>query len=311
MGAAASVRALYEESVAWFKKYFDGELYRADFEAMDKDHDGGISYSELSRWIKQKSDEVGGPWKVFLSNTEIIQYSHAQACSLYQRENTVLKKKVIGVNDFRNFLVHFYAISVLWIHFKHADEYERADDIGNLLLNMEEFTLAVKTMAAGYSHEAIEELQIEKDFEMLDRDKSGNIAFIEVCAHCCRYIDPKYTKGSSDKQSSTVVEKDDAALPEYIKQLQMKEEKEKESNVEKKLLAQEIPVASVDISEGVRDELESSSTEKQEGHFQSVDNKNLMALEGLENDLKQQLVAAEFAQVKHETEVAMKDLLNG
>ena len=56
MGAAASVKALYKDAFGWFKTYMDTATYEADFNQMDKDHDGGVSYVEMSSWIQKKID---------------------------------------------------------------------------------------------------------------------------------------------------------------------------------------------------------------------------------------------------------------
>lgn len=141
----------------------------------------GISYSELNRWIKSKIDSEGGSWKVFMANPEVIQFAHVQSCSLYRRNNTVLKKKVIGIDDFRTFLVHFYAISILWVHFKNADEFTFSNDFGNLKLSFEEFKLAVKTLTSTHEKEVLSDEQLMEDFVKLDHDKSNSLGFVEVC----------------------------------------------------------------------------------------------------------------------------------
>jgi hypothetical protein len=92
----------------------------------------------------------------------------------------VLKKKVIGIDDFRTFLVHFFAISVLWVHFKNADDFKMSSDWGNLTLSFEEFRLAVKTLTASHEKEDIGDEQLKKDFDRLDRDKSNSLNFVEV-----------------------------------------------------------------------------------------------------------------------------------
>lgn len=140
----------------------------------------GISYSELHRWIRSKIDTEGGSWKVFMVNPEVIQFAHVQSCSLYQRHDTVLKKKVIGIDDFRTFLVHFFAISVLWVHFKNADEFMYSNDFGNLKLTFEEFKLAVKTLTATHEKEELSDEQLMEDFVKLDHDQSNSLGFVEV-----------------------------------------------------------------------------------------------------------------------------------
>lgn len=122
----------------------------------------------------------GGSWKIFLSNPEVIQFAHVQSCTLYNRHKTVVKKKVIGIDDFRTFLVHFYAISILWVHFKNADEFVQANDFGNLKLSFEEFKLAVRTLTATQAQEECSESQLMEDFKRIDIDKSNSLGFVEV-----------------------------------------------------------------------------------------------------------------------------------
>ena len=166
-------------------QYFDSDMYRKDFEVIDKDGDGGIGYSELLQWIKSKVASEGGSWKLFLANPTVIQYAHVQSSQLYSKHDTVLKMKVIGIDDFRTFLVHFFAISVLWIHFKNADDFQFTDDFGNLKLNFEEFRIAVKTLTATHKQEECSDEQLRKDFAEIDFDQSGNLGFAEVgCCFC-------------------------------------------------------------------------------------------------------------------------------
>lgn len=113
-------------------------------------------------------------------NPEVIQFAHVQSCSLYQRHDTVLKKKVIGIDDFRTFLVHFFAISVLWVHFKNADEFMYSNDFGNLKLTFDEFKLAVKTLTATHEKEELTDEQLMEDFVKLDHDQSNSLGFVEV-----------------------------------------------------------------------------------------------------------------------------------
>lgn len=117
---------------------------------------------------------------MFLSNPDVIQFAHVQSCSTYKRHDTVLKKKVIGIDDFRTFLVHLFSISVLWVHFKNADEFVNSDDFGNMKLSIDEFKLAVKTLTATHEREECSEEQLLADFTALDHDKSNSLGFVEV-----------------------------------------------------------------------------------------------------------------------------------
>jgi len=174
------MEVLYGDSLSWFKEYFDTDLYMKDFEAIDKDDDGGLSYEELSRWITWKAKKEMGPWKIFTKSPEIIRFSHEHAATMFNKDSAITKKKVVGLEDFRSLLIHMYAVSVLWVHFKNADDCVTTDELGNLKLNMDEFNLAVKTLCASKAGEHVTEAQIEADFLALDLDQSESIGFVEV-----------------------------------------------------------------------------------------------------------------------------------
>lgn len=88
--------------------------------------------------------------------------------------------KVVDVDEFRAFLVHLFVLSILWVHFKCADEWVEGQDVGNETLNLEEFRLACRTFNTAQSQETLSNEQIEADFNMLDTNKNGNVDFVEV-----------------------------------------------------------------------------------------------------------------------------------
>lgn len=139
----------------------------------------GITLVEIENWVKAKRLS-GGSWMVIMANPDVIQIAHKHA-SIQREDETVHRmKRIVDLVHFRSFLIHLYAISIIWIHFKNADDWLEGSDVGNLLLNKEEFTLACKSMCASHANESFDQAQLEKDFELLDVDKSGNLAFLEV-----------------------------------------------------------------------------------------------------------------------------------
>ena len=73
MGAAASVKHLYKDGLRWFSSYVDSETYYADFEQIDKDHNGGIGFVELKKWIDVKvAENPGSSWEIFKANQQVL-----------------------------------------------------------------------------------------------------------------------------------------------------------------------------------------------------------------------------------------------
>lgn len=140
----------------------------------------GINYDELQRWIKMKAFKEGGSWKSLLANPEVIQIAHEQACIKIGSKSSKTHKRVFDVTEFRLFLMHLFSISVLWVHFKNADQWEAGYDIGNDLLNLIEFRIAVQTLCRTHANEEISDEQLAEDFKMLDTQSRNHIGFLEV-----------------------------------------------------------------------------------------------------------------------------------
>jgi hypothetical protein len=147
---------------------------------MDKDSDGGISYAELQKWITLKATTDKGTWEVFKSNTQILSMAHKMASVSIDAKSSPIAGKVVDVSEFRSLLIHLFSMSILWMHFEHADSWVDGGDSGNKQLNKEEFKLACKTLCSTHAHEELSDDQIDTDFNLLDTNQSGSIGFIEV-----------------------------------------------------------------------------------------------------------------------------------
>jgi hypothetical protein len=83
MGAGASVKLLYKDAITWFRTYIDKDAYQEDFNSMDKDHDGGVSFMELKLWIEKKikAAEVdsNSGWALFKPNMNLLKIAHKNA----------------------------------------------------------------------------------------------------------------------------------------------------------------------------------------------------------------------------------------
>lgn len=87
---------------------------------------------------------------------------------------------IVGLEAFKQFLVHLFVLSILWVHFKHADQWKEGQDCGNEKLNYNEFKLACRTFKSAQANEELTEEKIAADFKLLDLDNSGYLDFYEV-----------------------------------------------------------------------------------------------------------------------------------
>lgn len=211
MGAAASVKHIYAQALGWFRNYIDQETYLADFDSLDKDHDGGVTFGELERWVTSKAQQDPS-WAIFKANKQVLVIAHKNAALYQDAKSSGHAAKVVDVGEFKALLIHMFAVSILWRHFDSADHWEAAGDVGNQQLTLQEFTLACKTLCAAHEHEELSDETILDDFEMLDTNHSDTIGFMEVCNYCCQFIDMGYGNGEelivrAEQMKSSKVEK--------------------------------------------------------------------------------------------------------
>ena len=154
-----------------------------------------IRLQDLEKWLQEKAASEGGSWKHFLHNPQVYALAHEHASKVANSNNKLflVKKKIVDLAEFRALLVQLFAISILWAHFKKADEFLLAGDAYNQKLNFMEFKVGVKSFCAAYGQEEITDEQLQTDFATLDTDKSNSISFNEVCNFCCKFIDPKFS----------------------------------------------------------------------------------------------------------------------
>lgn len=93
---------------------------------------------------------------------------------------TEIGEAKIDIRTFKNFLVHLFVLSILWVHFKHADEWNEGTDPGTEKLSFMRFKMACRTFSSAQAHEALTDEKIREDFDFLDVNKSGTIEFSEV-----------------------------------------------------------------------------------------------------------------------------------
>eukprot|EP01038_Epipyxis_sp_PR26KG_P007309 gene7309-9957_t len=198
MGASASIELVFADGIEWFRTYFDKELYIQDFETMDKDKNGGISYKELEAWLKEKAKE-GGVWKDLITKQHVIKTAHEHSAQhLISSQSGKRKEQVFSIIEF----------SILWTHFKSADQWLEGHDIGNEILSFDEFRLACKTFCYSHAHEKLTDEQIRADFGMLDTDHSNALPFSEVSSYVCNFIDEKLHLLKYNEYDENLIEND-------------------------------------------------------------------------------------------------------
>ncbi len=175
--------------------------YAEDFHALDKNGDGGtrlvryilslkshwhvdfasgISFEELRVWLKGKADS-NASWKFIISNQSTFRAAHMFAC-LYCAVPSDLADmdRILGLESFKQFLMHLFVLSILWVHFRHADAWVEGNDAGNERLSFDEFKMACRTFISAQANESYSDQKMEADFKLLDIDQSGTVEFIEV-----------------------------------------------------------------------------------------------------------------------------------
>lgn len=124
-----------------------------------------------------------------------------------------------------------------------------------------------------------------------------------MCAHCCKYIDPDFDP------------KVESAVPAAIQALQEQEDFQRRraaqnGHPDQDLFTLEGGVESVEISEDVLADLEEPSDVKRAGQFRTLQSRNFMAMEAIQQELDKEKAVAKFEEVKYSTEAEMDALLN-
>ena len=193
MGASASVKQLYGDSLAWFRNYIDTETYLKDFKEFDTGGDGTISFVEFQNRIQEKAKaatEDAKFWTMLVQSGPVLKVAHKSA--------SLEDKSVINISEYKAFLVHLFAASVLWRYFDFADN--AFDDSGkDQQLTFPQFKLAVQAFCRAHAGEELDEQTLLDDFRLLDTNMSNTIGFMEVCRYTSNFIDPSFSsKGSTE-----------------------------------------------------------------------------------------------------------------
>eukprot|EP01032_Pedospumella_encystans_P014776 gene14776-16945_t len=193
MGAAASMQHVYTDAMDWFKMYFDKFAYMEDFRALDEKKDGVIKFTNLRTWLGKKAMD-GSFWSAISTNDTIIRIAFMIASKAENAEPETLVAATVTIKTFKDFLIHLFVLSILWVHFKHADEWSEGTDLGTEKLSFTRFKMACRTFSSAQAHETLTDDKIQADFDFLDVNKSGTIEFSEVCRYCANFFDEEFAK---------------------------------------------------------------------------------------------------------------------
>ena len=196
MGAAASIKQLYSDSLAWFKNYIDTETYLKDFKEFDAGGEGAISFVDFQKRILEKAKantEDAKFWSMLVQSGPVLKVAHKSA--------SLVDKSVINVSEYKAFLVHLFVASVLWRYFDFADN--AFDDTGkDQQLTFPQFKLAVQAFCRAHAGEELDEQTIMDDFHLLDTNMSNTIGFMEVCRYTSNFIDPSFDSNGNKPTES-------------------------------------------------------------------------------------------------------------
>ena len=145
----------------------------------------------LQGWI-QRTAENGAFKNVLLNSEASVSIAFHLVCTKDQGLAYICKDcpqvSVVDIDSFKDFLVHLFVISILWTHFKHADEWMEGVDLGSERLSFQKFKMAYRTFSAAYANESLSDEVLQKDFDLIDTNKSGTIEFTEVCKYCVDFF---------------------------------------------------------------------------------------------------------------------------
>jgi hypothetical protein len=190
MGAVSSVKKVYRDAVKWFLMYIDKETYFADFQVLDDDCDGLISFGEFQKWIvhniKEQKEPENSCWSIFINNGLVIKMAHKAACGHLSAGSSLASRTGVDITEFRSLLIHLYAMNILWRHFACLEMYKEASgriaasQLSSKKLDEDEFAIAVRGLCAAHAGEQITDEQITKDFMDIDSSLVGQIGFVQV-----------------------------------------------------------------------------------------------------------------------------------
>lgn len=146
-----------------------------------------IKFANVRTWLGKKAID-GSFWSVISTNDTIIRIAFMIASKAESPDPETLTAATVTIRTFKDFLIHLFVLSILWVHFKHADEWDEGTDtgsnqgidLGSEKLTFARFKMACRTFSSAQAHESLTDEKIQADFDVLDVNKSGTVEFSEV-----------------------------------------------------------------------------------------------------------------------------------
>ena len=183
MGASASLHHVYSEAIKWFQVYIDKDTYVADYQMLDRDSDGGVTFADVQDWVsKQALTNPDSCWTILNSSGTVLMMAHKAAAMHMDSSSSVSAKKVVDITEFRALLIHLFVNSMLWRHFAAAAHVEGKPDseLYRAKLDKEGFVKACRSLSAAHAGEKLDRDKLYEDFVLVNTNLDGLVGFVQV-----------------------------------------------------------------------------------------------------------------------------------
>lgn len=189
MGAQQACEAVYRDAMKWFKQYIDKDTYVSNFQALDRDKDGGVDMQELQVWVSQNAAEhPEAPWSMLEGTGVVLMMCFkVAACHMDNEERLMKQRKIVDISDLRALLLHMYAFSVFYRHFSASDN-KPSRMMQKKKMNELEFVVACESLCYAHGCSPIPVDTLKSDFLELDSNYSGSLGYIQICQAACKFV---------------------------------------------------------------------------------------------------------------------------
>lgn len=183
MGVAPSLYQVYDEAIKWFQMYIDKDTYVADYQMLDRDADGGVTFADVQDWVsREASQHPDSCWTILNRSGTVLMMAHKAAAMHMDSSSSVSAKKVVDITEFRALLIHLYADSMLWRHFAAAAHVEGRHDseLYRAKLDVDGFVKACRSLSAAHAREKLDRESLYSDFQRINSNMDGLVGFVQV-----------------------------------------------------------------------------------------------------------------------------------